>query len=276
MDFNLTQILLLVVILFVTSFVQGSIGFAAGLLGIPAMMQIGLELSEAIAVSLISSGLQNVAGLVELRKHVDWSLSKRPLLIRIAALPLGVAALMWLENTVDKPRIQQVVGVLIFIALITQLVARVKPREHLHVVWEWIAFSLGGFLVGFCGMGGPPMMLWVIAHDWSTKKARAFMFSMFISSVVPQAILMWWLFGPTVLWAMLLTLLSAPICYAGSYLGVKAGDVAPKPVMRKIVYVVLFFVAFKGLSSPYFNQSQPPTQSPTEAEGSQTTAHRSK
>ena len=37
----------------------------------------------------------------------------------------------------------------------------------------------GWFLLGLCGMGGPVMVLWVLAHDWPMNKARAFLFFLF-------------------------------------------------------------------------------------------------
>ncbi|QDU92943.1 sulfite exporter TauE/SafE family protein [Lignipirellula cremea] len=257
MDLTLVQYVLAAAILFVASFVQGSIGFAAGLIAIPALAQIGLSMPEAIAANLIASGLQNIAGLVELRKDIDWGIALRPALIRIATIPLGMAALVWLAS-IDKTDAQQVLGVIILAALILQLTARVKPQEHLHFGWEVLAFSAGGFFVGFCGMGGPPMMLWVMAHNWSTQKSRAFMFSMFITSIVPQALMMLWWFGLSVGTAMLFALFSAPVCYLGSYLGVKAGDIVSRKVMRNLVYATLTVVAVKALVMPLWSSRPTP------------------
>jgi hypothetical protein len=48
-----------------------------------------------------------------------------------------------------------------------------------------IAFAAAALgLAGICGMGGPPLVLWAMAHDWPADKVRAFLFACFAATGV--------------------------------------------------------------------------------------------
>ena len=74
---------------------------------------------------------------------------------------------------------------MLVVLTIATMAIRPRPRQNLHPIWAWIAFPLSGFLQGLVGMGGPAMVFWVQAHDWGTRKSRAFLFSMYLISIVP-------------------------------------------------------------------------------------------
>ena len=56
---HLTQYLLVSLILFASSVVQGAVGFASGLFGIPLLMLTGISLPDAVAISLVAAAVQN-------------------------------------------------------------------------------------------------------------------------------------------------------------------------------------------------------------------------
>jgi uncharacterized protein len=239
MSLPLDQLLLVGLVLLASSVVQGTVGFAAGLFGIPLLMLVGrLTLVDAVAISLVAATVQNGAGAWQLRREIDFARAWRPMLIRLATMPLGVLTLYYVGRT-GEGLAQLVVGGVVLAIVATQCLVRIRPKPALHPAWEWLAFSLAGFLVGLCGIGGPPMVLWVMLHDWPVARAKAFLFYIFTSSMVPQAIILWLLFGTPFLTASLVGLLGLPVVLGGTLLGLKLGERLPDRIMRPVCMAVL-------------------------------------
>jgi uncharacterized protein len=248
----LTQYALVSLILFASSIVQGAVGFAAGLFGIPLLMLTGIPLADAVAISMVTSAVQNCISAWQLRREIDFRGTLRPSLVRLATLPLGVFALEALgKESGAKDLTGQVVGAVVLAIVAFQWAWRVEPREHLHPAWEWLTFSLGGFLLGLCGMGGPPMALWVLAHNWSMNRARAFLYFIFVTGVPPQALLLWWQFGNPILYAMLLGLAGLPAVLAGLYLGLYLSRIIPDRALRRLSLAVLVLIGISSIITPY-------------------------
>ena len=249
MPLPLDQLLLIGLVLLASSIVQGTVGFAAGLFGIPLLMLVGrLSLVDAVAISLVAATVQNGAGAWQLRREIDFAGAWRPLLIRLATMPLGVLALYFVGKS-GEGLARLVVGGVVLVIVGTQCIVRLQPKPALHPAWEWIAFSLAGFRVGLCGIGGPPMVLWVMSHDWPAARAKAFLFYIFTSSMVPQAVCLWLLFGTPFLTASLLGLLGLPVVLAGTLLGLKLGQRLPDRVMRPVCLFVLAAIGLMAVLS---------------------------
>jgi uncharacterized membrane protein YfcA len=246
----ISQYLLVSLILFLSSVVQGGVGFAAGLFGIPLLMLTGISLPDAVAISIVASAVQNFVAAWQLRREIDFRLATRPSLIRLATLPIGAWALSLLGPE-SKDLASQMVGVVVLAIVAVQSALRVEPQENLHPAWEWVAFSLGGFLLGLCGMGGPPMVLWVMAHNWSMNRARAFLYFLFVTGMPPQALVMWLMFGNEILGAMLLGLATLPAILAGLYLGLWLSRLMPDRLLRGLSWAVLVLIALSAIVMPY-------------------------
>jgi uncharacterized protein len=257
MPFSLEQYATVSLILLASSVVQGAVGFAAGLFGIPLLLLSGISFPDAVAIILVAAAPQNMIPAWRLRHEIDFRLVRRPLLIRYAFLPLGVAAL-WLVGQGSKSAAGQVVGLIVLATLAVQWVWQLKPQSRLHAGWEWLAFGLGGFLLGFCGMGGPPMVLWVLAHDWPMNRARAFLFFIFSTGLIPQGVLLWLFFGSDVLAAMLLSAASVPAVLAGLGLGLYLSRLAPDRLLRRLSVALLLCIAVSAIMMPYVQRASGP------------------
>lgn len=253
MPLTISQYLLVSLILFFSSVVQGSVGFASGLFGIPLLMLTGVSLPDAVAISLVAAAVQNVAAAWQLRREIDYPATLRPMLIRFATLPLGAWTLSLIDQE-QKDAASQVVGVVVLLIVATQAALRIKPREHLHVAWEWLAFGVGGYLLGLCGMGGPAMVLWVMAHDWPMNRARAFLYFLFATGIPLQALLLWLFFGQQILLAMLLGLTALPALVAGLYLGLWLSRIMSDRVLRGLSWGILVLIALSALVMPYLSR----------------------
>src|SRR4051794_29938420 len=253
MPFSLSQYAAVSFVLFFSSVVQGAVGFAAGLFGIPLLMLTGVSFPDAVAISLVAAAPQNIIPAWQLRHEIDYRRALRPMLIRYALMPVGVCVL-WLVGHSSKDLASQIVGVIVLLIVTVQRALAVSPQQRLHAAWEWLAFGLGGFLLGFCGMGGPPMVLWVLAHDWSMNRARAFLFYIFATGLIPQAILLWLFFGSEVLDAMLLSAAALPIVVVGLWCGLFLSRRLPDEVLKRASVAVLIAIAVSAIATPYLKR----------------------
>lgn len=250
LDLSLTQIFLVGLIVLAGSMLQGTVGFASALFGVPLMVLSGLELREAIAVNLVAATTQSLLGAMRLRSELPWRSTLRPMAIRALTLPLGVLTLYWSAGWGDAV-VKQAVGVVLLAVVVVQWVWRVEPRESLPQVWEWVAFTTSGFMLGFVGMGGPPMVLWVMAHRWSAARSRGFLFFMFIGGTPLQAVLMVAMLGPEILSSFALGLLLIPFIVGGATTGLRLGDRMGKSRLRSITFVLLGLIAASAIVSPW-------------------------
>lgn len=236
-------------IVFFGSIVQGTVGFAAGLFGIPLLLLAGLELPQAIMIVLIAGFGQNMLGSYKLWHAVEPRIALRPIVIRFAALPLGVGAL-YLLHGVGEQRIKQLVGLVLLAIVVLQLTLRVRPRARLHPAWEWVAFGASGFIAGMCAMGGPMIVLWVMAHDWPAERSRGFLFFVFAVTLVPQAVILWLVFGNQLVGAIELGLMGIVVMVAGTTLGLRIGHTLPRARLRRLTYILLVLVALSAILAP--------------------------
>jgi uncharacterized membrane protein YfcA len=202
-------------------------------------------------VAVVAATLQNLAGYVTLRREIDFRIALRPIAIRLVTLPVGVFILLLCEHKVESSTVRQIVGGIVLSVLVFQWAFRVQPREKLHAGWEFLAFGSSGVLLGFCGMGGPQMVLWVHAHQWSAPKSRAFLFLVFLACMLPQAALLLVLF-PTheIVPALVLGLLMTPLVLLGTMIGLHVGEHLSKPLLRRASYVVIGIIGVTSIVSP--------------------------
>src|SRR5262245_7620571 len=119
MSFTFEQYAVVSLVLFFSSIVQGAVGFAAGLFGIPLLMLAGVTFPDAVAISLVAAAPQNIIPMWQLRREIDFRRAIKPMLIRFATLPLGVAAL-WLVGRGSKDTASQIVGVIVLAIVAVQ------------------------------------------------------------------------------------------------------------------------------------------------------------
>lgn len=239
----------LLLILTLGIFVQASAGFAAGLLTIPLLLWTGYGIPEAQAALLVATIPQNMSGVWAFRAHVVPREIVFPASLRLLALPLGAYLLIRLE-TLPKSQIHQVVGAVVFVVTLVIIVMRPQPRHTLPVGWAWLAFLSSGFLQGLVGMGGPMMVLWIQAHDWDTKKTRAFLFAMYLVSMLPALLILWLLFGNRILAAGASTLLLVPWLLAVTWAGLHVGTWLGRARLRTLTLGLLLLIGLAGVCGP--------------------------
>ncbi len=246
------QIIIICLVLAMASGLQTVAGFGFGMVAIPLMMLVGdLQSFEAIAIATICVITQTAIAAHHLRRHIDWRVVGAMVGLAGVTVPLGVL-IQHQATELDPERVGQVYGVLILLALIARHVWRIEPRPSLHRGWMLVAMGACGTLAGFAGMGGPPAVMWVMAHTWSAAKARVTLWMLFIGIAPVQLILMSLKFGGDVPRAAGLGLLFAPACLLGLIPGLWIGKHLSSSHLRIIAELILLAISMSVIFRPIF------------------------
>ena len=236
------QIILIALILFFGSALQGSVGFGFALIAVPALIWVGVPLQDAVAVISASMMFQVVVAVYQLRREIVWPEIWRPLIIVYAFLPIG-AGLLRLFSTLDPVTIKQVIGVILLIVVLIQIFGRVGVHDHLHFGWTILAFGASGLFTGLVAIGGPPIVLWVMAHRWTSQRARAFLMIQLLFGATLQMFLLIAAFGTEIIANYLLALAFSPIVAGASTLGVRLGNWLPYMRLRQAAFALVIGMA---------------------------------
>jgi uncharacterized membrane protein YfcA len=245
-------------ILFFGIFVQSSAGFAAGLIIMPSLIWCDYSIPEAQASLLVATVPQNIFGVWSLRRSISAQRVALPGLTRILFFPIGCLLLVQLQ-AFPVDRIRQVVGGTVLLATLAIILFKPKPQASLHWGWSWLVFPVSGLLQGLVGMGGPAMVFWVQAHDWDSRQMRGFLFAMYLISLFPALVLLYYFFGQKIVQPVLVSMAVVPLLLLATYLGLKFGDWLGRERLRRITLALLLVIGFVGVASPFFSSHTPQT-----------------
>jgi uncharacterized membrane protein YfcA len=246
---TLSQLAILWSIIALASVVQGTVGFASGMLATPILLFAGWSLPEAIAINLVVGVAQNLYGTYMLRRAVQWADWLRPNCVRLAMLPVGVWGLTYADR-LEPDVVRQLIGGIILAIVVVFWLWRVKPREGLHVGWEILTMAASGFFAGFCGVGGPQIVLWLSAQLWPPARTRAFLYFAFSFTLLPHALLLIWNFEQEAIKALQLGVFALPAAIGGMAAGLVVGNRLPRELLRRLMLTVLAAVAASAILMP--------------------------
>ena len=237
-------------IVLVGATLQSTVGFAFGLLVMPVLLFAGLSLPEAVVIVIICSAAQTAVALRKLRKAVDWR-DLRPVIgMRLLLLPVGLWV-MYEMTFLSRDHLKQVIGVCILLTLLARWVTRAEPRQTVARVWAYVAGSFSGLLNGMAGIGGPPIVLWILMHDWPNDKLRVTTVAVSLTTAPVQLALIWWQFSDQMPRAMLCALIGIPAAVVGSWLGLHIGARASRKWLRVAAQIILMIIAAVSIFKPY-------------------------
>lgn len=230
--------------------IQGAVGFGFGLYAIPLLLWAGLPLQSAIATSLTATIVQTAYNCYAHREHLDFAATLPHFIPRLITMPLGVWAIAPLVGG-GQALVKQVVGGFVLLALVVQWALKVKPRERLWWGWAPIAGSLSGFVGGLVGMGGPPLVIWTMAHDWPAVRARAFLW-LNILEMSPLVLALLLLRYPGDTWAgAAVGGAMCPLAILGGALGARAGAKLSRHRLRTAAFALLLVIAISAIVEPW-------------------------
>lgn len=234
------------IIMFGGSLVQGAIGFALGLIAAPLLVEAGFSLSQAVALTTLSIGIQVMFGAWQLRAHIPWDDVKPAAIVRFLTVALGVLLLLNVE-AMDAVGVKRLAGVGVLLGVIARVLAgRVMQREW-PIAASIAAFSLSGVLQGLLAMGGPPLVLWMTTRDFRAQEARAFTMTLFLLNAPVQVLLLLFLSQTMSLRIILMALALSPLIYIGTMIGVRIGDRFSKQLLNRAALAVLVAIALNAI-----------------------------
>jgi hypothetical protein len=225
---------------------QSAVGFGYALFSTPLLVWLGIPLPDIIALVSTCSMAQSIIGSRRLRASVPWRWAFIASALRVASVVVGVLLLKRLVE-LDPAHVRMVIGAILCFLVIVQALWRPPPVAALHWRWAGLAFTASGLLAGVCGMGGPPLVLWSMAHDWPSQKVRGFLFAVFATSIPFQLIIWGFMFGPSVLRSAALGIAFLPLVYIGSLLGMPIGNRMARDRLRRIAYAILFVMGLTAI-----------------------------
>ena len=243
------QILLTCLFLICGCVLQSAVGFGAAILAVPLLVWIDVDLLSAVVIVNLSAFIQCVWACVRYREHIPWRSAMPMHASRLLATPVGVVLLAWLVQ-VGQDRVKQIIGCVLLVVVVTMWALKVPPRRHVRAGWTVLCGALSGVLNGAIGMGGSPAVLWVMAHDWTSQRARSCLWSLFAVVFPFHLILLWWKFGDAIPEALRLGLFIAPAGVIGTCIGMRLGPLLSSHRLRLTVYAILCVLAISSIVGP--------------------------
>jgi len=241
MNVDLSLIAAIAAIVCLAGIMQSAVGFAYALFATPVLVWMGVPLPVTIAIVSTCAFVQASLGARHLVADVPWRLAGVTVVSRLATTIVGVFILGML-STLSVDAIKLVVGCVLCLSVGIQFAARPRAAAKLHWAWGALAFSASGLLAGTCGMGGPPLVIWALAHDWSSERTRGFLFAVFAASIPIQISLLYMMFGVDILWGAAIGLLLGPAVMLGTVVGLHLGKQISKPMLCRIAYAILLVI----------------------------------
>lgn len=231
------------------AFVQSAVGFAFSLFSNTLLLFAGLALPEAVLLSTLGSTLQRALMIGSLWRHVAWRATLPLSAICASMLPVGILALR-LCASLDIGRVKAGMGVLVLLTLAVQFAWQVHPRPRLHWAWGGLAAAGSGVLNGLANIGGPPLLLWVHAHDWPPERTRVTPMAITLLLVPFQLALMLSAFGRRVLPSAPQTAMLVPAILSGTVIGLAAGKRLSRARLRAVALGLLALIALAAIADP--------------------------
>ncbi|NLF29613.1 MAG: sulfite exporter TauE/SafE family protein [Planctomycetes bacterium] len=225
-------------------------GFGMGLVAVPALVWLGIALPEAMAITMAGSFVTSLISVHALRRDVPWRDVGVCVSIRGVGLGVGVV-LLGLLASLDAGRVKQVVGAVLAAVVVVQWLWRVRPRERIGWGWTAPTFLISGVMAGSVGMGGPPLVLWVMAHNWSARRTRAFLLCSFLILQPVLTVILIVKFGTTALVAVLAGAVCVPAILLGTAAGLRLGRRISRPLLQKLAFTLLLLLALASALGPW-------------------------
>lgn len=248
---DVVEIVKIGIVMALGSIIQSSSGFGFGLFAIPLLLLLGFSLPAAVIIVVIGSALQKIYAIAALWKAVDWREVSPYMAVGIVTLPLGVLS-MYSITALSQAAIKQVIGVCVLLLLLLQWRGVIKTKEKIRRFWGFLAGVFSGFFNGLANIGGPPLVLWILAHRWPNEKMRAVPIAFSLVFVPFQVGFMFIVFGSSILLTPIFkVILSTPFIFLGTWTGLKIGGTISKEHLRIYMGILLLIIAVTSIIGPY-------------------------
>jgi len=243
---SITFCTIVLVIICLGALLQSAVGFGIALFTTPLLVYLGMSLPQAIALVATCSFFQSAMGAKSLSSTIPWKLTFTAIPVSSLFCIIGIFILKWLSS-LSPDDILFWIGAILCLLVLLKITIKIRTYDKIHWGWGAIAFSLSGLISGICGMGGPPLVIWTLFHNWSVKKIRGFLFSVFMGGTPIYLIVLFLMFGNKILWSMAIGVMLFPAILVGTFLGLYIGNRMSKKVLLIVAYSTLFIIGIKSV-----------------------------
>lgn len=211
-DAGTLEVALVAVIALIAGVVRGFSGFGSALMVVPVMAAVfdpRVAVPAATAIHLLTS----IQLLPEAVRDCEWG---RVIPLSVAgciAIPVGA----WFLVTQDPDLLRRIIAILIIVFAVVMLRGwRYAGRTR---GWAMAAVgAVGGLITGAATIGGPPVVMFLMAGPYKAAENRAaiILYFVFVQSV---AMVMYWVGGLLVWEVVGVSLLVLPTLMIGTYIG---------------------------------------------------------
>jgi uncharacterized membrane protein YfcA len=230
-------------VVFLSGVMRGFSGFGGAMLVVP-VFSILYSPVEAVAIAMLLSFLANLQLVPGARVHMEWRQVLPISVMGLVTIPLGSLLLLTLDPEVMRRAISAVV-----LAFVLLLGSGWRSRRRPGIAGALGAGALGGFINGAAGVGGPPVILYLLAGPGSAKTNRANLIGIYafltggtVISLAANGVI-----TAEILWRLLLF---APAFVAAVWVGMRMFGYASEAFYRRFALTVLAVAALLGLFYP--------------------------
>ncbi|MEL6468432.1 MAG: sulfite exporter TauE/SafE family protein [Cyanobacteria bacterium J06623_4] len=151
--------------------VQSVAGFGFALVAI-ALLPFFLDLSLAIPLVLMMSLLSNISLLIYYRDSFQWRAIAPLVFSALVGIPLGLVGLHYVPEAIAR----KVLGSFVVLYVTYDILRLVTPLFALSALesprWAYLFGTVSGFLTGAFTTGGPPLVMYANAKEWSPAEFK--------------------------------------------------------------------------------------------------------
>lgn len=234
------DILILALIVFLASLIQGATSFGFSLVALPLMGFI-LNLKEIVPLLVILSLVLNILIALQLKMKPNIKEIFLLFIFGIIAIPFGVKLLLIVDEFILKKAVS------IFLIVVAIMMARGYKIEiknkNLALI---ITGTLSGVLNGSVSLSGPPIVILLSNDQKNRDDFRISLTSLFILFNL-FTVLMYLNKGLLSVSIMTSYLPIVPFLFAGTFIGVKIGNKIDEGKFKQIVLYLLVIMGIINL-----------------------------
>ncbi len=235
------ELLYLAVVAAIGGAMRGYSGFGSAMV-ISPLWAFAIEPIAAIPTLILMELLVSAQLLPRALRNTDWRLIGLLTIASAVTIPLGIYFL----STVDPVLVRRIIGLVVFVWAITMLSGQ-RYEGRLSVPATLSIGGVAGVLMGATGLGGPPVLMYLLSTPARAESNRANIITFFgLVSVLMVAMFAYTgsYDGPSLWRAALLT----PVFLASAWIGANFFDRSSEATFRRIALLFLLTVGFMALS----------------------------
>ncbi|RMD51228.1 MAG: sulfite exporter TauE/SafE family protein [Ignavibacteria bacterium] len=166
--------IILILILFLASFVQGLSGFGFQLVALP-LLSIFINIKEAIPLAALCGYMVNIYLIISLRQHIKIFTLKRLIAGAVVGIPIGAYFLA----SADPVLVEHILGVFI-VGFVALNYFKIIKQINLNVNWGYLFGLVSGLLGGAFNTNGPPIIIYFYLQGMNKEELKASITGYFI------------------------------------------------------------------------------------------------